>query len=315
MDIVCLGAANLDIFASPVDRSVFQVQKQHIEEIGLVPGGDAVNQALTLSKFGVHAGLAACVGADEIGEMLLRTLRSRGVETACTEILPGEPTTVAIVLVGKDGERNIVAKAGAHTKLCRESALRTLTSSVRALSIGSFFSCPDLEDDGMEVLLRTAQEKGILTFADMSSDKRGLGFSGIARFLPYLDYFLPSLYDAEYLTGKREKSEIAEVFLQAGVRHVLIKCGAEGCYYQDAVQRGGISAVPVSPVDTTGAGDTFVATFLYRTLSGDPLPEAAAFACAAATLHTQTFGASDSPLSEEAVQAFRRAHLEKGKTR
>ena len=143
MDIVCLGAANLDIFASPVDRSVFQVQKQHIEEIGLVPGGDAVNQALTLSKFGVHAGLAACVGADEIGEMLLRTLRSRGVDTACTEILPGEPTTVAIVLVGKDGERNIVAKAGAHTKLCRESALRTLTSSVRALSIGSFFSCPE----------------------------------------------------------------------------------------------------------------------------------------------------------------------------
>ena len=139
MDIVCLGAANLDIFASPVDRSVFQVQKQHIEEIGLVPGGDAVNQALTLSKFGVHAGLAACVGADEIGEMLLRTLRSRGVETACTEILPGEPTTVAIVLVGKDGERNIVAKAGAHTKLCRESACGRSHLRCGRYQSGAFF--------------------------------------------------------------------------------------------------------------------------------------------------------------------------------
>lgn len=306
MDVLCLGAANIDIFASPVDAGIFQVQKQHIAEIGLVPGGDAVNQALTLSKFGMQAGVAACVGQDDLGSVLIGHLKKAGVDTSCLRVRKEERTTAAIVLVGADGERNIAAMAGAHAKLRKDEVPLPVDPSLRALSVGSFFSCPVLEDNGMEELLCTAQRRKILTFADMSSDKRGLGFSGISRFLPHLDYFLPSLYDAEHLAGKRDKREMAETFLSAGVKHVLIKCGAEGCYYHDGTREGMVPTVPAVPVDTTGAGDCFVGSFLYRTLCGDDLPEAAAFACAAATLHTQYRGASVSPLSEAAVLAFRR---------
>ena len=305
MEVLCLGAANMDIFASPVDQRVFQIQKQHVKEIGLVPGGDAVNQAITLSKFGVKAGLAACIGADDMGALLSGRLQKAGVDLSCLRVKEEEKTTVALVLIGENGERNIVAMAGAHGKMKKEDVALPENPPLRALSIGSFFSCPDLEDDGLEELLKSAKAKGILTFADMSSDKRGLGFAGIARFLPEIDYFIPSLYEAEHLTGKREKAEMAQFFLAAGAKHVLIKCGEDGCYYHDGSISGMVPTVPIRPIDTTGAGDCFVASFIFRTLRGDALFEAIAFSCAAATLHTQYRGASASPLSEGAVREFR----------
>ena len=57
-------------FCFPCRSACFSDTKQHVKEIGLVPGGDAVNQAITLSKFGVKAGLAACIGADDMGALL-----------------------------------------------------------------------------------------------------------------------------------------------------------------------------------------------------------------------------------------------------
>ena len=203
-------------------------------------------------------------------------------------------TGTSLVLVDELGERHIFSAAGAHGQLSAEDCAWILEKEPRALSIASFYIMPELEERGMLELLQNARKRGTLTFADMGSDKKNQKLSGVLKFLPYLDYFLPSLYEAAEMTGKETAEEAAEIFLEKGVSCAVIKCGAEGCYYVSEKARGWISAMPVKPVDTTGAGDCMVALFISRILKGDTEEQALGFACRGASLSVLHEGASTS---------------------
>ncbi len=174
-----------------------------------------------------------------------------------------------------------------------------------AVSLASLFSMPLLEADGLEAWLMQVHASGMWVFADLANDKLGLGLEGIRRFLPSIDYFLPSLYDAVEMTGKQTPKEAAEIYAACGCRNVLIKCGAEGCYLHSADgTRTQVAALPVTPVDTTGAGDCMAALFLERILAGESTPEACTKACRGASVSTLYPGASAEPLSWERMEVI-----------
>ena len=172
-------------------------------------------------------------------------------------------------------------------------------------------------------------------------DKLKQGLPGITPFLPYIDYFLPSLYDALAMTGASDAQEAAKRYLDCGVKCVVIKCGSEGCYfalgkYEDEGFGGGklvteepvtggfaaggfasrepvseelcgmVPAVKVDPVDTTGAGDCMSALFISRILRGESVREACRFACAGASYSTLFLGASAEKLTERRILEWAR---------
>ena len=94
---------------------------------------------------------------------------------------------------------------------------------------------------------------------------------------------------------------MADVFLKAGVRHVIIKLGAEGCLLKGGSIRLRLPAFPVKAVDTTGAGDQFLAGFVSEVLRGSSLPEALRFANACGALCTTAVGAGTALKSREQV--------------
>ena len=150
--------------------------------------------------------------------------------------------------------------------------------------------------------LKEAKEKGLLIFADLAADKLGLGLDGIRRFLPYIDYFLPSLYDVLSMTETETAEEAAEAFHRLGVANVVIKCGERGCYYSGNEEKGWAPAIPVNVVDTTGAGDCTVAAFVSRIIKGDSLGNACKYACAAGSYNTTFAGASTAELTDENIR-------------
>ena len=300
MNILCIGSAVMDIMGYPIDQKIEWKEKQRVEDIRILPGGDAVNQSIYMAKMGAHPVLAACVGADTNGRILKSALKDMGVDVGAVKEKDAVSTGTAMVLVSEEGERRIFSVRGAHSTLNKNDVpqLSELPKECRAISLASLFSMPEFEQDGLLEYLKEAKERGILVFADLAADKLGLGLEGIRRFLPYIDYFLPSLYDVLTMTGTETAEEAAEAFRGLGVKHVVIKCGEKGCYCSDAAFHGWIPALPVKPVDTTGAGDCMVGVFVTRILAGEPLEAAARFACAAASYSTLYTGASTADLSK-----------------
>lgn len=255
----------------------------------------------------MDAALAACVGQDPNGSILCSSLRARGVRTEYIVSKKECATGTALVLVDEAGERHTFSVQGAHSTIEKADLPWDALNSCRAISLASLFSMPQLEKDGLLAFLQEAKKKGILIFADLAADKLKQGLPGIAPFLPYIDYFLPSLYDALAMTGASDAQEAAKKYLDCGVKCVVIKCGSEGCYFVSGELCGTVPAVKVDPVDTTGAGDCMSALFISRILQGEGVRDACRFACSGASYSTLFLGASAEKLIERRILEWMKA--------
>ncbi|MGN0355776.1 MAG: carbohydrate kinase family protein [Muricoprocola sp.] len=314
MDVLCIGTAVVDIAAYPIENTEKWQEKQRIQEISMTMGGDAANQSVRLADMGRRVHLCASLGKDANGTLLRSLLKERNVCTDLMAVREDYGTGTALVLINKNGDRNVFSVKGAHSMLEKEDLPDLSKMSCQRpsmISVGSLFSLPILEKDGLLEYLIQAKTYGIQIAADLGSDKLHQGLEGIRVFLPYLDYFLPSDYDAMQMTGASSVEEAAEVYRHCGCRNVVIKCGEKGCWYQSEQERGWVPAVKVKPLDTNGAGDSMVAFFIHRILCGDSLKDACKFACAGASLGTLYSGASVHKMTEADILEWKKKGVQK----
>ena len=107
------------------------------------------------------------------------------------------------------------------------------------------------------------------------------------------DICLPSYDDVVAITGLTDADALVDHCLRRGAKTVALKLGAEGAIVADADTRVRIAAHRCTPVDATGAGDTFGGAFVARLVAGDSLEAAGRYAAVAAALSTEGFGAVD----------------------
>ena len=305
MNVLCIGLAVMDITARPVSKDDEWQEKQSIEEIGIQLGGDAVNQAVYLQMLGMDCGLSICIGADSTGMMLKGALRQKGIDTSLVCERAEGRTGTSMILVDRKGERRIFSATGMEREISMEDLPDPVPEGVKAITLASLYGLDRLERDGLERYLARAREQGILVFADTVYDRYGLGLDGIRHLLPQIDYFLPSYYEAQTLTGADTPEKTAAFFRRQGVKNVLIKCGGNGICMDTQSCQGWIPAMKVDPLDTTGAGDCFVASFLTGIVKGYSEKEACRLACCAASYSTLFLGASTADLSWDKVLSLR----------
>ena len=75
LDVLCLGAAVVDIPLRPVSRDIFDIESYPVEQIAMAVGGDAMNESTIISRLGFKTGLMAAVGDDAAGAFILRSVR------------------------------------------------------------------------------------------------------------------------------------------------------------------------------------------------------------------------------------------------
>jgi len=306
-DVICIGSAVLDITAFPIKDQKKWKEKQRIEKIRADIGGDAANQAVRLTDLGLKTILFTAVGDDPNGQILQSMLEKRGVRTEHIAVRENCATGTALVLVSQDGVRRTFSVEGAHSTLAMENIEGLLEKSgdyfernkVKALTIASIFSMPFLEGRGLFELVQEAEKHGVLIFADLASDKLKQGMAGVRRLLPFIDWFMPSMYDAYEMTGEESPEGAAEAYRLAGAKNVVIKLGEKGCYFRTETDSGYIPAPEVKAVDTTGAGDCMNAVFISRILKGEEVRTALAKACLGASLSTEIHGASGGRILEK----------------
>jgi sugar/nucleoside kinase (ribokinase family) len=124
--------------------------------------------------------------------------------------------------------------------------------------------------------------------------------------MSYIDYFLPSVEEAEKLSGETEIEKMADAFFEMGVQHIIIKLGKDGCYLRESKASAGkyFPAHKIKAVDTTGAGDAFCAGFLFglaRDLNLDECCKIGNATGAHCVMHT---GATAGIVDFEQIQKF-----------
>jgi sugar/nucleoside kinase (ribokinase family) len=291
-DVVCLGILVADVIARPVDRLPERGTLALVDEIRVHGGGCALNTASALARLGLRAAAAGKLGVDPLADVLLGILEERGVPSRAVVRDPATPTSATVALVGADGERTFLHLPGANASLRADDLDPELIFSGRALHVGGALLLEALDGEPTTAVLAEARRRGVLTSLDTAYDASGR-WNRVLPSLAKLDLFMPSLAEAQGITGEREPGRAARRLRELGVREVAVTLGPDGCYVAGETFEGHVPAPLVEVVDGTGSGDAFAAGFLHAKLAGLPLEDAARLGNATGALAATASGAYD----------------------
>ena len=299
LDVICLGAAVVDIPLRPVSRDIFDIESYPVDRIAMSVGGDAMNEATIISRLGFKTGIIACIGDDAAGQFILRSCKKDNIDVEGIKIDPRIDTSMNIGLVTEDGERTFVTnRNGSLWKENIEHVDFEKMKQAKILSLASIFNCPLLDGKTLVEIFKVAEANGMIISADMIKPRLG----EIREALSYVDYFFPNYDEACLLTGETEEAKVADKLFECGVKNVIMKIGKRGCYIRNV---SGAMIVPackgVTAIDTIGAGDNFASGFIAALLQGKNIHECAIYANCTAAISVQHVGATTGVKNKEMV--------------
>ena len=293
MDISVIGTGVVDVLVGAVDEKIFSRPSTPVDFVKISFGGDALNQSVVLSRLGKRVQWINKVGDDDAGQRILRYATDNGIDVSHVTVQPGLPTGITIVLVDTTGERRFLTNPHSSLrKLATEDILPHVDEMASIVSFAGMFISPLLDIPSMEKIFSRIKSSGRTFALDMKLPKHGETLSDIAGLLSHVDYFLPNETELAALTGSTDIDENISALLACGVKCAVVKRGGKGCVLACGDERHEIPACPVEKVvDTTGAGDSFAAGFLFALSENRPLVECAKFASATASCSVEAVGA------------------------
>jgi len=281
MDVLSLGIYVVDVLGRPIDTFPEKGKLVLFDELEIHAGGCANNTAIALARLDISAGAMGKVGSDAFGNQIVQTLTHNGVDTAGIQRDVHTSTSFTFVTVASDGERTFYHYIGANGELCETDLNWELIKRAKILHIAGALVMPRFDGQPMANVLQKAKALGITTSLDTAYDATGKWLDTLEPCLPYNDIFLPSILEAQHLTGLSEHREIVQFFRNTYELHTIaIKMGENGSYVSTPEAEHVVPAYPVNVVDATGAGDAYVAGFLAGTIMGRDLKATAELASA-----------------------------------
>jgi len=295
MAIVNIGSINIDNIYRVEDFSA-PGETQLVTEYARGLGGKGANQSIALARAGSEVRHVGAVGED--GAWAIETLRSFGVDTRDINVVE-EATGHAIIQVNRDGENSILVYPGANGTLTSDR----LSEAVSGMKAGDWL---------------LFQNETNLT-RDIAAFDRPSGVQVCYCAAPFIaDLVLPVLPHIDLLVvNEVEARSLASHFgddeARIPVPALLVTRGKNGASYVDHENVGGQrvfsqSAFSVEPVDTTGAGDTFLGYFLSSLEQGRDISTALQRASAASAIQISHPGAADAIPHADSVDAFLKEH-------
>ena len=230
MDILSLGIFVTDVLGRPIDRFPEKGKLILFDELEIHTGGCANNTAIALSRLGLSVGAMGRIGDDHFGKFILQSLKENYVDTTGIRQDANTNTSFTFVSIASDGERSFCHYIGANGELNADDLNWDIIKTTKVLHVAGAFVMPKLDGQPMANVLQKAKELGITTSLDTTWDASGKWLKTLEPCLPYVDIFLPSLTEAEHLTGLSEPSDIAKFLRKYGIHTIGIKMGEQGSY-------------------------------------------------------------------------------------
>ena len=269
MDVLSLGIYVIDVLGRPIDQFPEKGKLALFDELEIHTGGCANNTALALARLGISAGAMGKIGTDAFGDLILQALTDNGVDATGIRQDADVSTSFTFVAIASDGERTFYHYIGANGELCEADLNWELIKTTKILHIAGALVMPRFDGAPMANVLRETKRLGITTSLDTAYDATGKWMETLEPCLHHVDIFMPSIVEAQQLTGLSECREIAQ-FLRNhySIQTIAIKMGENGSHISTPETEFSVPAYPVNVLDATGAGDAYVAGFLAGIIMG-----------------------------------------------
>jgi len=276
---VVIGESNVDLIlrsSRPVEpRPGREIE---VEDAEIVIGSSSAIFACQMARLGATVNFVSRVGNDALGTFFLDSMRRKGVETGLVRISSDVPTGITVSL-SSPAERALVTYPGTIAATTAADVPDSVFAAGAHLHLASYFLQKGLRKSFPDILSR-AKKAGMTTSFDSGCDPEE-NWQGFEEVIPHVDVLL--LNEVEAANVPESLKPRVPVFVR--------KLGAQGA---EMVFKGAKFSSPAprmdKVVDTTGAGDSFDAAFVYAWLSGMKPDELLPFACAAGTLSTRGKG-------------------------
>ena len=299
IDVVALGEVLIDFASRGTDANGYPLMQA-------LPGGAPANFLAALTKYGKSTAFLGKVGDDAFGHLLVGTARDAGIETCGIVVDPDVFTTLAFVTFDASGDRSFsfARKPGADTRLNWEEVDRKLIDEARVFHFGTLSLTDEPVRTTTQKCVAYAKAQGKLITCDPNLRKPLWRSEEEAReqilwSLQQADVVKISDDEVDFLWGCTPQEGADKLLKEFGVSLAMVTLGPKGCLLKTANAVCQVESPKVSPVDTTGAGDIFGGSAVYRLLelnkplaelTAEDLRDSAAFASTAASLSTEVPG-------------------------
>ena len=298
--VVVIGSANTDMVVK-VPRIPAPGETVLGGRFVMAAGGKGANQAVAAARLGARVTFVGRLGRDMFGQQTEENLRREAIDTSFLVWDAAAPSGIALIMVSADGENSIAVAPGANGELtpadvdCAEPAIASANVVLLQLEV------PLAAVERAVELAARHRVRTILNPAPAAPVPDEL--------LRHIDLLTPNEHEARLLSGidasaKAGAEAAARALMGRGVGALAITLGHRGALVAEGGKVEMVPSFPVTPVDTTGAGDAFNGALAVVWGQGRPLVEAVRYANAAAALATTVMGAQPSMPTAEKVAAF-----------
>ncbi len=321
-EVICLGELIVDMISSTRDASVAAS-----ESFFPTPGGAPANVAVGCVRQGCSASYIGKVGKDAFGDLMFETMTKQGVDASGIAFDPDARTTLNFNARRADGVRECLfyRNPGADMRLSAADIREELFENALVFHFGSVTLSSKDGCLATDKALEYAKKHGLLISYDPNL-RLGLWNAPedeiretIKAYFSQADFVKISDDESEFILGTSKPEEIVEKLTAYGVKLCVVTMGAKGCYWSDGKKAGYIPVFNdgIFMCDTTGAGDSFVASMVAhlvdRKKSGAALvadeayTAACDFANRAGALATTKFGAIPAlPTKAEVLATYKK---------
>ena len=311
MDVVAIGELLIDFTFKSADAEGYPTMAAH-------PGGAPANFLAALTKFGAKTAMMGKVGTDAFGKLLLGTLDQAGISTEGMIVTDDVFTTLAFVTLDETGNRefSFSRKPGADTCIEYEELNLKLIDEAKVFHFGTLSLTDEPARSATYKVVDYAKAAGkLITYdpnlrkplwKDLEEAKKQLIW-GMTK----ADVVKISDEEVEFLWGLDVEEGADYILKNFDVKLVFVTCGADGCYFKNAIASGKVPSLSgIKVIDTTGAGDIFGGSAVWKllqlnkapeTLNAEELTDVVRFACTSAGLSTTKPGGISSVHDYETV--------------
>ncbi len=269
-----------------------------IDELTLAVSGAAGTASIAASKMGLKTLAVGGVGSDLMGDWVLKRLQHFGVDTSTMQQQEGWKTSSSIVTTRRDGSRPALHMRGATAEFYVDDAMMNQVIDAKVVHIGGIGLMQKMDSGRNAELMKRAKQNGAVTTVDIFAGSKD-DMPAVAMVLPHTDYFMPSIEEAQALTGLEDMGEMARHFIGLGVKCCVFTLGGDGAYYHHA--NGTVFKIPAFDIAvkcTCGCGDAFNAGFAVGLSKGFDPQTTVRFAQATSALNATGLG------SQAGVESF-----------
>ena len=303
--VLVVGDLNVDIISTGLQTFPVLGREITARDMCLSLGSASAILSCGLAKLGVPTTFVSKIGKDDFGRYCLEALTSNKLKPDA--VLQDSKLRTGLTLsLNFRNDKAQITYPGAAPHLTYKDIPQGAFRLHDHLHVSSFFMQRGLLSSFPKVF-QDARRTGMTTSLDPNGDNRNQWDSGIWKCLEFVDVLMLNEMEAINIARAKSVNRALEVFAQK-VPTVVIKLGVKGSVAKSRGQVVQVPAFKVSPVDATGAGDSFDAGFLFGHLNGFDLRKSVTVANACGALSTLGMGGTVSQGNWSEVQKFLRNH-------